>query len=505
MENDKLTRREFLYFTSLGLAGLATPLVSEKVLAGSMDRLINPPEGYSIIDPPAGVALKEPPEIAYANKKNGLVEVTLDTKLSGVEIAGKKVELITYNSLYPSPAIRVKRGDRLKILHRNSLPRTDRKNALGHKFNVINLHTHGLHVSPSGNSDNVFVHIQPGEEFLYEYDTSKQESGSMSYYHPHQHGLTAWHMWNGLAGPLIVEDETETLSDFETHVLVLQDLSIEEGRAAAHTPRDFITGKEGDIVMVNGQVNPVLDIRPGQVQRWRVVNACTARYFKLSLEGHDLYLAGTDGGLLDKPYPIESLLLTPGERAELLVVANRGPGTYRLLSLPYDRRMNRIEKLTLMTVACEGKRAGSKLPERINPEAERLDIDISSLPVKKIYLIMANNRGFINLKDFDVDPYVLTSRVGTYEVWELINISPMDHPFHQHINAARILSVTGGNPSDYEVYTKTPAWKDTINVPFMGKVRMLVPVMDFTGRTLFHCHILEHEDLGMMGVWNIVE
>lgn len=505
MENNRLSRREFLYFTSLGLAGLATPLGRGKALAGSIGRLIDAPGGYATVDPPVGGTLKEPPEIAYASKKDGLVETVLDTRLSTVEIAGKRVELITYNGAYPSPVMRVRRGDRLKVLHRNSLPKTGRKNALGHEFNVINLHTHGLHVSPSGNSDNVFVHIRPAEAFLYEYDTSRHDPGSMSYYHAHQHGLTAWHTWNGMAGPLIMEDDTEALSGFETKILVLQDLSVEEGRAAPHTLDDFRTGKEGDMVMVNGQVNPALEMRAGRAHRWRVLNACTARYFKLALEGHDMYLAGTDGGLLDRPYPVESLLLTPGERADLLVVPKGGPGAYRLLSLPYDRRGNRVERRTLMTVESGGRGAGPKLPERINPEARRLDIDVSSLPVRKLYMIMANNRGFINLKDFDVDPYVLTSRVGTYEVWELINISPMDHPFHQHINAAQILGVTGGNPSYYEVYTKAPAWKDTINVPFMGSVRMLVPVKDFTGRTLFHCHILEHEDLGMMGVWEIVE
>jgi len=500
----KLSRREFLYYSSLGIVGLAAPLAPGRAF-GALGKLAGPLI-YAAIDPPPGGALKDPPEIAYERKGGGLVEVTLDARVAEVEIEGRKVELITYNGSFPAPSIRVRKGDRLRLLHKNSLPETERRNVIDHKFGVINLHTHGWHVSPSGISDNVFVHTGPGEEFQHEFDTSLVEPGAMSFYHMHHHGLTAWHLWNGLAGPLIVEDETDAFSSVETRLMVLKDLTVEGGRPAPFTLEDYISGKEGEMVMINGQVNPVVNIRPGQAQRWRLLNACTARYFKLGLEGHDLYLIGTDGGLLDRPHPIESLLLTPGERADLLVVA-REEGAGRLLSLPYDRKMNRLEKRTLATIVCEGRREEYALPVVINREARRLDasIDVNSLPVRRLYLIMANERGYINLKDYEIDPYVLTSEVGTHEVWEIMNISPMDHPFHQHTNAAQILSVKGGDKGDYEIYAKTPAWKDTINVPFMGKLRMLVPVKDFTGKALFHCHILEHEDIGMMGVWQMVE
>ena len=96
------------------------------------------------------------------------------------------------------------------------------------------------------------------------------------------------------------------------------------------------------MVLVNGQINPVLSIKPGQVQRWRVVNTGTAKYYKLSLENHKLYVVGTDGGLLDKPYPVSELLITPGERVDLLVKADNKSGALKLLSLPYDRRGNEL-------------------------------------------------------------------------------------------------------------------------------------------------------------------
>jgi FtsP/CotA-like multicopper oxidase with cupredoxin domain len=95
-----------------------------------------------------------------------------------------------------------------------------------------------------------------------------------------------------------------------------------------------------------------------------------------------------------------------------------------------------------------------------------------------------------------------TSDVGTYEVWEIVNRSMMDHPFHQHTNAAQIIDITGGDSNYAELYTTIPGLKDTINVPRMGgSVVILFPVKDFTGSTVFHCHIVEHEDIGMMGIW----
>jgi FtsP/CotA-like multicopper oxidase with cupredoxin domain len=97
------------------------------------------------------------------------------------------------------------------------------------------------------------------------------------------------------------------------------------------------------------------------------------------------------------------------------------------------------------------------------------------------------------------------SHLGAYEVWEIINQSGMDHPFHQHVNSAQVLSITGGDSGYASLYTTIPAWKDVVVVPNWGSVTFLVPVKDWPGMTMFHCHIIEHEDIGMMGVWEIME
>jgi FtsP/CotA-like multicopper oxidase with cupredoxin domain len=198
--------------------------------------------------------------------------------------------------------------------------------------------------------------------------------------------------------------------------------------------------------------------------------------------------------------------MSPGERVDMLVKFSRTAGNYKLLSLPYSRMgMMTSPQITLMTAVCKGTVLNDVLPPSVNPNAARMDMDISMLPKRTLILSMGQGNAYINGQDFDVNPYTIMSDVNTYEVWEIVNNSGMDHPFHQHVNASQILSITGGDPSYASVYTMLPAWKDTVLVPKGGKVTMLVPIMDFTGMTMFHCHILEHEDIGMMGMWHIME
>jgi FtsP/CotA-like multicopper oxidase with cupredoxin domain len=464
-----------------------------------------------VIDPPPGDFLEDPVEITSLSS---VVDAELAVRLAPININGVTANLLTYNGHFPGPTIRVKKGDLVRLRFINSLPSSPTRNILSYTKNITNLHTHGWHVSPTGNSDNVFNHFMPGEDHPLEFDTSKQEPGTLSFYHPHVHGLVAEQIWGGLAGALVVEDETNVLAGYETHILILKDLRLTGSEPEPYDSiMDYKNGKEGDIVMVNGQVNPVLPIRPGEVQRLRILNASTARFYKLSLENHTLYLAGTDGGLLDKPYPLSYILLSPGERVDILVKADQAPGDYRLLSLPYNRGSmgmgmmggNTRQTVTLMTLSYDGNALTDTIPLSINPNAKRANLNLSPLPRRRLVLSMRMGRGLINGQDFSVNPYTITSKVGTYEVWEIINQSGMDHPFHQHVNPSQILSITGGDRGYASLYTTVPAWKDTIIVPKMGgRVTMLVPIMDFTGKTLFHCHIVEHEDIGMMGIWDIL-
>jgi FtsP/CotA-like multicopper oxidase with cupredoxin domain len=371
----------------------------------------------------------------------------------------------------------VNRGDILKINFTNWLPVTGARNFLGYEKNITNLHTHGWHVSPEAPSDYVMYELRTGETYYHEYDTMLQPGGTLNLYHPHKHGVSAEQYWAGLVGALVVEDETDLLSEYETHIVILKDITLSGSEPEPHSMmRDFMHGKEGNVIMVNGQVNPRLYIKRGQVQRWRILNASSARFYKLGLEGHSMSLIGTDGGLLDKPYSKSELLLSPGERVDVLVRGSQSSGNYRLRALPYNRMgMGNSPTITLMTVTYNGTYSPAQsIPVSINPAAERLDPNALDIMAERtLTLSMGQGNGYINGQDFDV-------------------------------NSSQIISISGGDAGYASTHTTIPAWKDTVLIPKWGSVRMLVPVMDYTGMTMFHCHILEHEDIGMMGMWHIM-
>jgi FtsP/CotA-like multicopper oxidase with cupredoxin domain len=463
----------------------------------------------TVIDPPRGAAFADPATLPNLSTVPGLVEVNLEAKIAPVNINGTTANLQTYNGYFPGPTIKVKKGDILKVHFKNSLPYTG-VNDMGMPRDMTNLHTHGLHVSPAGNADNVLLHFLSGETFDYEYDLSLHPGGNLNFYHPHAHGNVAEQVWAGQAGALEVADETTVLSGYETHILVLKDITLSGGAPAAHTSSDFMDGKEGDTMLVNGQVNPVLAMRPGQVQRWKIVNASNARFYKLSLASHSLRVVGTDGGLLDKPYAQSTVLLSPGERVDVLVKASNTKGYYKLQAQPYDRGAGASanQQITLMTANITGTSLSQSLPASINPNAVRLSVPANAV-TRQITLsmemgMMGGGSATINgIAYSDTGAYTINSGLETYEVWEIYNQSMMDHPFHQHVNPAQVISISGGDSAYRSLYTTTPAWKDTVIVPAMGSVKLLVPVKDYGGTTVFHCHILEHEDMGMMGLWNI--
>ncbi len=527
MSGKDFNRREFLKFSSMALAGGYAGLRSAQAAAGmmggggggmgggGMDG-----GGTTVIDPPPGAPFQDPPVMPNISTTPGVVEVNVIARSAPVSVNGVTANLLTYNGFYPAPTIRVRKGDLLRVNFTNSLS-IPGSNILGHDRDITNLHTHGLHVSPSGNSDNMMVMVMPPDPmapdmntFVYEYDLGKQEGGTLNFYHPHIHGTVAEQYWDGLAGAIVVEDEPTdpsgtappVLSGFETHLLVLKDIALSGVAPEPYTSTmDYMHGKEGNVVMVNGMVNPVLAIRPGQVQRWRILNASNARFYNLSLEGHTMYLVGTEGGLLDKPYPLSRILLSPGERVDLLVKADRTARTYRLLSLPYSRGGGSMDQqVTLLTLSYKGSRVKDAVLRAINPDAVRA----TGVPVAKteqIVLSMGMGRGYINGISFTGmdDTSEIRSALGTWEIWEIVNQSGMDHPFHQHVNPCQVLSISGGDAGYASLYTQIPAWKDVVLVPKWGSARILVPVMDYDGMAMFHCHIVEHEDIGMMGVWCI--
>lgn len=509
MGRNGMQRRQFIQGMSLGLAGAVVGAWGTPALAqmrgggGGMGG-----SGSTIIDPPVSGTFLDPVEAKYLVDTPELRTVNLEAKLATVKVNGANAQLMTYNGTFPGPTIRVQKGQTLKINFMNSLPYTTETNLLGYQRNITNLHTHGFHVSPEPPADFVMYELMPGETYYHEYDTMMQEAGVLNFYHTHKHGVSAEQYWAGMMGALVVEDDTPVLTPYETHLMILKDMTIVNAAPAPHAMmRDYMHGLEGNTIMVNGQVNPRLYIKRGQVQRWRIVNASSARFYKLALDGHQMHLIGTDGGLLDKPYPVTELLLSPGERVDVLVKATASSGSYKLKAMPYARMgMSTLQTITLMTLTYSGSLSPAQvLPTLVNTHAMRIDPMSVPMPVERsLTLSMGQGNGYINGQDFDTNPYTIMSNVGTYEIWTITNDSGMDHPFHQHVNPGQILAVTGGDANYAALHTSIPAWKDTVLVPKWGSVKLLIPIMDYTGMAMFHCHILEHEDIGMMGMWHLM-
>ena len=445
--------------------------------------------------------------------EGGLLSLDLYARRGRAIVGGQTANLLSYNGQIPGPRLEVRAGDTVQIRFTNRLTAP------------TNLHYHGLHISPSGKADNVFLKIPPGERFTYEFKIPANHPATTAYYHPHLHGWVAQQIFGGLGGILVVRgalDDIPEIQAAQEAFLFLKDFDLS---AAAGQAQPFhmaqMLGREGPLLTVNGKVNLPLSIPAGGLLRLRLVNASTSRFYRLMLEDHPFYLIATDGGAIARPLELSELLLAPGERAEVLVQGNREPGQYRLLNLPYNRggmgmmggrgmmgrgMMGRgmmggpqtaQAPQTLATLTYVGKREPLSLPDSLLP--------VKALPQPQTVRRFSLNHGMvpgqgmaflINGNAFDGRRVDTRVQLRAIEEWDLVNTGMMDHPFHIHVNPFQIIS-RNGQPETNR------AWKDTVLVRVGETIRIRTAFRDFAGKTVYHCHILDHEDLGMMGLLEI--
>ncbi|HEY9230074.1 MAG TPA: multicopper oxidase domain-containing protein, partial [Gemmatimonadaceae bacterium] len=216
----------------------------------------------------AVTTFQEPPAVA---SKNGVLRIELKAAPSTVNVAGRQATLMLYNGLYLPPTLHARPGDTLRIRLINQLNEQ------------TNLHTHGLTVSPRGNSDNIFLHVAPGQTQDYEVRLPANQRSGLFWYHPHPHGFSDEQVRNGMSGALIVDgllDSIPALRDVAERVLLLKDLQVDSGHAA------IISIGKNTVRTINGLVNPVIVMRPGETQLWRVANIGADLYYSLGLDGH---------------------------------------------------------------------------------------------------------------------------------------------------------------------------------------------------------------------------
>ncbi len=454
----------------------------------------------------ASEPLKDPPLLVNTSTTPGVFQAQLDIRMTACAISGRNATLMTYNGTFPGPTIRVKRGDVVKLRVVNSLPATSERNALGFVRNHTNLRVHGLNVSSESPADDARADIPPGASRDYEYDLCETNPGVTGFYHPGLHGLAAEQLWAGLVGAVIVDDELLCLARYESHILLIKDVSAGDPASERWTPAQYAGSREGETITVNGQVNPWLLFRPGQVQRWRILNGSNARFYKLALDGFDLNVIGTDGGLLDKPCPARSLLLAPGERLDVLVKASQKTDTFRLVALPYLRGDHVAgdgpAAKTILTVSNQGFDVGDPLPAALARPVRCAPPDTSRLARKTLILSLRDGRAQIQGTGAGAGPAMVRSDTGAGEVWEVFNDSASDCPFHLQTCGTQVLSIKGGDPEYVRLVTTPAALKDVVIVPRHGSVELLVPGGSWPGMAVFQSQIPEFADLGMTGVWH---
>ena len=457
------------------------------------------------------VAEKLPLSSQQLISQGGQLEIALEANESLINLAGYQANLLSYNGQVPGPLIEARAGDTINLRFTNNLSES------------TNLHYHGLHIPPTENADNIFLEIKSGQTFTYQFTIPKNHPAGTFYYHPHLHGLVAKQIFGGLGGLFIIRGELDELPEIraaQEAFLFLKDFDLgTNGQVQSPHHMAQMQGREGPLVTANGQLNPSLSLATGGLLRLRLLNASSSRFYRLALEEHSLYLIATDGGSLSEPIELIELLLAPGERAEVLVRGERQPGQYRLLNLPYNRgsmgmmggggmmgrgRMgnryssNAENPQTLATLTYKDKVASLPLPQKLIP--------VEALPEPQKVRPFTLNHGMaprmgmvflINGKAFDHQRVDTQVRLNTVEDWDIVNTGVMDHPFHLHTNPFQVIT-RNGKPEAYL------AWKDTVLVKAGETVRIRVRFADFPGKTVYHCHILDHEDLGMMGMIEMV-
>ena len=443
---------------------------------------------------------------------------------------GRPTPTMGLNGNYLGPTLRLKQHEQVHIHVHNDL------------LEATTLHWHGVDV-PAEEDGGPYQVIQPGNRWTARFPVKNQ--AATCWYHSHLMHQTGRQVYHGLAGLLIVDDEHHSALPLPHEYgvddipLIMQDRLFDDDGQLSYPDRmdDRMVGMRGNVMVVNGAISPTFIASTGRI-RLRLLNAANARAFTLGFsDGRHFDLIATDLGLIEKPLPLDKLVLSPGERAEI-VVETQSSQPFTLVNLPVqsdyqahfgllsdlirDLDTQAFDVLTIVPPPEPGLPAPA-LPEQLNQIDWLTEQDASYHRVMAMQMGEGQGNGGkrgggpgarrerggwgggnhrINGRMMDMNFIEASIVSGTTEIWEITNDSPMMHPFHIHKVHFQILDRNGEPPGDDE-----RGYKDTVRVPPFGRVRVIAR---FGGESnphipfMFHCHILEHEDHGMMGQFVIV-
>ena len=501
-----ISRRQFFQIAGMGTAGLIT---------GGLGSLLN--------DQPARAQSKPNrnfiPDLDLALTATPGEVPILPGNLTGVwrfqgnVLKGDPAGLIQPEETYLGPVIRVHKGQKVRIRFTNDIPA------------VSIVHWHGLHVPAEMDGHPQYV-IPRGETFIYEFEVHNR--AGTYWYHPHPHGMTGPQVYGGLAGLFLVSDDEEKAAGLPAGEydipLVIQDRAFNNNNQLVYLSghhMEQMNGFLGDWIMVNGKPDFTLPVAT-RAYRLRLLNGSNSRIYKLAWQdGSPLTVIGTDGGLLEKPVYRRLVMLGPGERVELWADFSKhsvGAET-ALMSKPFDGGMLRHGMMGSDGVLPNGAGFTIFKVKVIRREKETLTLSqklstikrkrstdaINADYPKRFHLLMRHMAWTINGRTFQMQAVADDERVrmNTHEVWEFVNEGGgmgmmggmnMPHPIHLHGKQFQVLERQGAMLDGYV----DEGWKDTVLLMPGERIRLLVDFSDYPGLFLYHCHNLEHEDMGMM-------
>ena len=509
----------------------AAPAEPPRALVKPQALLARPPA------PAAGVPFANPDEIRSAH---GELRTTLHLVRARNTLDGVPVDLRSYNGKLVGPTLRARPGDVLRITLKNELaPELEFSGTMNtlHSFNVTNFHTHGLHVSPAGISDNVLLEVGPQSSQEYEIVIPADHPAGTFWYHAHRHGSTAAQLASGASGALIIDggmDLVPALAKVPQRIFVLQQIPyfLPPPTQPGQQPvgvieeqyKDSIFGPGtwdalGRFTTINGQRLPVLRMHPGSVERWRLIDSGIREAMYLRLKRVDksggtapdilpLREIAVDGLPLGKIIQPDQIELWPGYRSDVLVKAPDQAGVEYILTDErpgQDKEHSQIARLIV-----EGDAAPMPLPEDRDLAPFRLkSLEAPQGTQNVVYGILLDGPGIkFTANNHQFDPNTARQlELGKTELWNLRSINQVgfpggvSHPFHIHVNPFEVTSIK--DRSGKETLTE-PVWRDTIVLREGWQVQMRTQYTDFLGMFVHHCHILDHEDEGMMELVEIV-
>lgn len=428
-----------------------------------------------------------------------------------------------YHSNNIPPVIRVAPGSILNVEYKNKLAAKSREDCNGHPCaQMTNLHFHGLHVSPNAPQDNVLTMMaSPGETLHYIVEIPPQQPPGLYWYHPHSHGESYQQDLDGMSGAIVVEGidrYVPEVAQMHERILVLRDLVLPKDGAERKALMESVGMQDAPCgsapeaperaFTVNGTLRPQIEIAPGERQFWRILNASPDRYADLELASAPFEVVALDGMPLAYHYPSERtrrmnhVLLPPAGRVEAIVTGPPAESQAALRTRCFDTGPDGNTN-PVMVVADIISAKPSPLQSRPGLAGTPVHVVFAPEVLKRVeasepqftVTFTEDKEGFyINGRKFEMDDGpMLTVDVGSLHHWRVVNATREAHPFHIH--QVHFLPYAVG-----EKTVQDPVWLDTVNVPYGSSIDL---VMDFTdpiirGMSLFHCHLLSHEDKGMM-------